>query len=282
MKILETFRDAIQGLDNFIPTERKVEAVRILLGLGFDYVDAGSFVSPKLVPQFADMDAVVDGIGHACSGSQLFVLAGNEEGALRACRHDQVDAIGFPFSTSETFLRKNINAGFEEAWCRLEAIRSVCEEYDRKLMVYLAMAFGNPYGDPVSARVCLDLAGRLATLGVTSIHLSDITGVATPRQVGTYYRSLTREHPGIEFGIHLHIKDESWRKLLAAAVDGGCTLFDGVTGGLGGCPMTGYEMLRNLPTSSILEFAAEEGIRVNVDTGRFHDAQDRIMALIGA
>jgi hydroxymethylglutaryl-CoA lyase len=277
LKILETFRDAIQGLEAVIPADQKVKIIRSLYKAGFDFLDIGSFVSPRLIPQFRDMERVLDMVGEPPSQTRTFVLAGNLEGAKRACSFRTVDVVGFPFSTSETFLKKNINANFKRSWSRLEQIREECDRSGKTLMVYLAMAFGNPYGDPVSEEICLEWSEKLHTLGINNIHLSDIIGTSTPEQISQYYRSLSAALPGVEFGIHLHISKADWYDKIHAAFSNGCRVFDGVISGLGGCPMTGYEMLENLPTANLLEFADRNMVATQIDREEF--AQARIQSL---
>lgn len=273
IKILETFRDAIQGLDHRIPSDTKVEIIRSLMEVGFDYLDVGSFVSSRIIPQFSDMDYVLDHIGESPGVTNLFALVANLEGAKQACSKQIIDMVGFPFSTSETFLYKNINAGFTRTWVTIENIAEECEREHKTLMVYLAMAFGNPYGDPVNIETCLEFTSRLYKMGIKHVHLSDIIGVAKPPMVAKYYRELTAAFPDIEFGIHLHIRDGMWQQNITEAWRNGCRIFDGVISGLGGCPLSGYEMLQNLPSADLLEFARKNKIQVNVNPAVFQKAR---------
>lgn len=274
MKILETFRDAVQGLEKIIPTATKVEVIRSLLEVKFDYLDIGSFVSPAIIPQFADMDRVLEALGTPSGPTKVFVLVANPGGAKRACRYNSIDVIGFPFSTSPTFLKKNINADVDAAWAAMEKVQEECVQNKKSLMVYLAMAFGNPYKDPVNVDICLEWSAKLLQLGVRNIHLSDIIGVAEPGQIADYYNALVREFPEVEFGIHLHTDGSGWHSKIKAAYDSGCTVFDGVISGLGGCPMTGYEMLGNLPTHHLVDFAVKSKIDLQVDQENFLKARE--------
>ena len=273
MKILETPRDAMQGLTEFIPTSKKVELINILLQVGFDILDVGSFVSGKAIPQMADTVDVIEQIDVSASGTKLFVLVANLNGAKKASEIDRVDYIGFPFSTSETFLLKNINAGFEKGWRLVNEMQTLCVKNNKNLMVYLAMAFGNPYGDPVSIEIIHEFVDKLSSIGIKTISLSDIIGVASPGMIGQTYALLTEKYPETKFGIHLHIKRNDWHDKIETAYQQGCQIFDGVINGFGGCPMTGYEMLGNLPTSNILEFAKSKGIELAIDDAKFNQAK---------
>ncbi len=273
MKLLETPRDAMQGLSTIIPTPQKVELINALMQVGFDILDVGSFVSEKAIPQMADTAEVIRQIDIAGSKTKLFVLIANLNGAKKAVEIDTVDYVGFPFSTSETFLKKNINAGFEKGWQLMDGMQELCIKNNKKLMVYLAMAFGNPYGDPVNIEIIHEFTDRLNLMGVKNISLSDIIGVASPEMVGQTYALLTEKYPEIEFGIHLHIKPDDWLEKIEIAYENDCHIFDGVINGFGGCPMTGYEMLGNLPTGNLLDFAQSKGIKLNIDTNKFNQAK---------
>ena len=273
IKILETFRDAIQGMAETIPTDTKIDIINSLLEVGFDYLDIGSYVSAKLIPQFADMDEVIEKINEPHKNTKLFALVANEKGASMASRVTRLDVLGYPFSTSETFLKKNINSNFDKSWRSVNKIQNTCVKTGKDLMVYLAMAFGNPYNDPVSIDICVKWTEKFVSLGVKNIHLSDIIGVATPIQIEEYYEILIHEFPEIEFGIHLHISEGDWYPKIQSAFNQGCHIFDGVISGLGGCPMTGYELLKNLPTSNLLEFAQKNNILTSVDSLLFEKSK---------
>ncbi len=280
IKILETFRDAIQGLEAFVPTADKLRIIRSLYQVGFDFLDIGSFVSPRIIPQFKDMEKVMDRVGEPPDNTRVFVLAGNLEGAKKACSFRNVDVVGFPFSTSETFLKRNINTNLQGAWVQLEQIREECDRAGKTLMVYLAMAFGNPYGEPVSGEICLEWAEKLSSIGINNIHLSDIIGVSTPEQIAHYYHILNDTLPGMEYGFHLHIAGTGWQDKIQAAFSNGCRIFDGVISGLGGCPMAGYEMLGNLPTTNLLEFADQNKIPTQINRKKFLEAQIRNIEIL--
>lgn len=265
MKILETPRDAMQGLTRIIPTAKKVELINALLKVGFDIVDVGSFVSERAVPQMADTFDVIRQIDTSGSNSKLFVLVVNLSGAKKAVEIEKMEYIGFPFSTSNTFLNKNINATMEHGWRLVEGIQELCVQNNKKFIVYLSMAFGNPYGDPVSVDIIHKYVDRLSTMGIKNISLSDIIGEASPEMIEQTYSLLTVKYPHIDFGIHLHIKNNDWHSKIEKAFQNGCKIFEGVINGFGGCPMTGYEMVGNLPTANIIDFAKESNIALKID-----------------
>ena len=274
IKILETPRDAMQGMSRIISNDEKLRLYQAILRANFDILDIGSFVNPAIIPQFADMSEVLDQLKQNESSTQLFVLVANEKGALMAESHPQIDWLGFPFSTSETFLKKNINIGFDDGWKRLFKINEICHRSDKKLMVYLAMAFGNPYGDECSLDGILQFTKKLFDRGILHISLSDIIGVAQPEFVAKVYALIHHTFPEISLGLHLHVnpKNLTWKENLQTALDNGCTRFDGVINGMGGCPMTGYELLGNLPTRRILDLAADNHINHQVNQKYFSEA----------
>jgi hydroxymethylglutaryl-CoA lyase len=274
MKILETPRDAIQGLNTFIPTTKKIETLNALLKVGFDIVDVGSFVSDKAIPQFRDMREVLEKIDLSDSKSDIFILVANGKGGEIASSFEKIDIIGFPFSTSPTFLKRNINSGFEKSEKIIDRLLDIAVKTDKKLFIYLSMAFGNPYGDSDSPDLIYEWTEKLVSEGISTISLSDITGVATPDQIAEIYSNLTTDFPGTEFGIHLHVKGDDWYSKIDAAYKNGCKVFDGVINGLGGCPMTGYELLGNLPTGNLIEYAQKNNIPVKIDMEKFKKARE--------
>jgi hydroxymethylglutaryl-CoA lyase len=271
-RILETPRDAMQGLSKPIPTEDKVRLINVLMQAGFDIIDVGSLVSPKLVPQMKDTPEILERIETSGSVSKIFVLVVNQTGARDAVASGKVDFIGFPFSTSQVFLRKNINSEVEQAWKTVNEIQNTCIAAGKQFMVYLTMAFGNPYGDPDGMEPIYRWTEKLHGIGIKHISLSDIIGVSTPESIETIYASLSAGFPEIEFGIHLHVRyGDGWEKI-RSAYQNGCSVFDGVINGHGGCPMTGYELLGNLPTSLIVEFAESNNIPTGIDRTKFTEA----------
>jgi hydroxymethylglutaryl-CoA lyase len=205
VKILETPRDAMQGLHRIIPTDQKVELINALLQVGFDIVDIGSFVSSKAIPQMADTQEVLDRINTEGSFSKLFVLVVNSKGALRAASNSRISYLGFPFSPSPTFLKKNINSDFDKAWKTINEIQNTCVKWNKEFMIYFSMAFGNPYGDPDEPEIMLKWTDKLHEIGIKSISLSDITGVSNPKKIKEVFGLLCHYYPEVEFGLHLHV-----------------------------------------------------------------------------
>jgi hydroxymethylglutaryl-CoA lyase len=273
VKIIETPRDAWQGLHYHIPTDRKVEMINALLKVGFDILEVGSFVSKKLIPQTADTGKILDQINPTLSQTKVMVLCGNAFGAKTAVSYDNIDYLSYPFSISETFLKKNINAGFDKAWENLVQIKDIADRTNKKTVVYLTMAFGNPYNDPVDIEIINHWVDRLDQVDIKTISLSDIIGVAEPGFIANVYSLLSAKYPNIEFGIHLHIKNNEWYDKLDAALQNGCKMVDGAITGMGGCPMTGYELLGNLPTGRIIEYLTKNRMTTKVSQPDFFKAQ---------
>jgi len=280
MRILETPRDAIQGLPDFIPTKKKIELLNELLKVDFDIVDVGSFVSDKAIPQFRDMKEVLESIDIADSKSEIFILVANRKGGEIAAGFEQVDIIGFPFSTSPEFLKRNINSDFIKAEKTIDELQNIALKSKKKIFIYLSMAFGNPYGDSDSPKLIYHWAEKLISKGITAIGLSDITGVAKPDMIAEIYSVLTKDFTETEFGIHLHVKDDDWYDKIDAASKNGCSIFDGVINGLGGCPMTGYDLLGNLPTGNLLEYARKNNISLAINPEQFEKAYMKFIEIV--
>ena len=277
-KILETARDAIQGLEKIIPTKDKVRLINSMLQVGFDIIDVGSFVSPKAIPQMADTAKVLDNIDLSTTKTKIFTLVATVRGGQNAAQFDQVDFIGYPFSTSETFLKKNINSNFIKAENTIDELQNFCVKTGKKLMLYFSMAFGNPYNDPVNAEIILYWTEKFRRKGISFISLSDIISSATPEMIDSIYGALSKEFPEITFGLHLHVKpNESGYEKIDMAYKNGCSIFEGVINGLGGCPMTGYELIGNLPTGNILSYAEKNNISTGINHNKFEQA--RLLAM---
>jgi len=273
IKILETPRDAIQGLDSLIPLTKKVELMNSLLKVGFDILDVGSFVSPKAIPQMADTEEVIRQLDLSQTNTKLFVLTVSAKGGEKAASFENISYIGFPFSPSATFLKKNVNSDFDKSMKTITDLQEICIRSNKTLIVYLSMAFGNPYGDSSGIEIIIKWVEKLQELGVSIISLSDITGVATPKMITEIYSSLSSKFPEIEFGLHLHTNRDDWYDKLDVAYKNGCRVFDGVINGLGGCPMSGYELLGNLPTGNIIEYAEKNNVFLKINKTEFLKSQ---------
>jgi hydroxymethylglutaryl-CoA lyase len=257
IKIIESPREGMQSLEHVIPTGRKVEYLNTLLKVGFDTVEVGSIVSPKLVPQMADSVTVIESLDFPATRSNRMVLAVNTKGAEIASGLRGITHISYPFSFSDTFLKLNLNTTVNKSFDTVKAIQEICEQTGKKAVIYISMAFGNPYGDPWSIDLLAEWAGRLAEINISVIPLSNVAIEIGPEQIREVFSCLVPRFPAVEFGLHLHTTGRDWEDSLKAAWDSGCRRFDSVINGYGGCPMSGKEMLGNLKTENLLEFSEE-------------------------
>jgi hydroxymethylglutaryl-CoA lyase len=272
VKIVECPRDAMQGIGPWIPTETKAAYINGLLGVGFDTVDFGSFVSPKAVPQMKDSAEVLKRLNRPPGSARLLCIVANERGAREAAAYDAVDCLGYPFSISETFQMRNTHATVGQSLTTVRTVRDVCEKSKKELVVYLSMAFGNPYGDPWSVDLAAAWVQTLAGEGVGVISLADTVGLAAAGDVGGLFASLVPAYPGIEFGVHLHCRPDNWKEKADAAFRGGCRRFDSAIRGYGGCPMAGDALVGNLPTENLIQYLEEKGVETGIDKNRFNQA----------
>jgi hydroxymethylglutaryl-CoA lyase len=266
VKLIECPRDAMQGIVPFIPTDVKVAYLNTLLQVGFDTIDIGSFVSPKAIPQLADTAEVLARIDRAGSRSKLLVIVANERGAEEAVKQDSVSYLGYPFSISETFQQRNTNTDIGGSWDRTARIAELAQAAGKELVVYISMAFGNPYGDTWNTEVALHWTDRLVKeLGVRTIALSDTVGVARPDDITAMFNALIPALPHVEFGAHLHCSPDNWRVKTQAAWEAGCRRFDGAIKGYGGCPMAEDELVGNLQMELFAGHLEYRGIRTGLD-----------------
>ena len=280
VKIIETPRDGFQGLKNIIPTRNKIDYLNRLLKAGFDTVEIGSFVSPKTVPQMADTEDVLSGLDLSEPHSRIMVLAGNTTGGLKAASSKMVDYILYPFSFSPTFLKRNLNTDRESSKKTIRELKHICKSYHKELIVYLTMAFGNPYGDPWSPLMVADWAGFLISEGMKILPLSDIMGDVTPATIRSVYTLLNKEYPQTEFGIHLHCKPGDHYEKVNAAWDCGIRRFDTVLDGFGGCPFASDHMVSNLDTRALMGFLEEKGIDPGINKTELAKAGEELDKLI--
>ena len=273
VKIIETPRDAFQGLKQIISTNKKLEYIQELIKVGFDSVDIGSFVSHKAIPQMADTEEIVQKLDLSESKSKIMVLVVNKIGANKAACYPQIDQLIYPFSVSPTFLKKNINADFDKAERSIDDILNACGKSNKEAIIYLSMGFGNPYKDDWSLEIIHHWVRNLVDKGVKTIPISDITGVSTPRVVKLVLKSVMKEFPDTTFGLHLHAHPKDWIEKVDAAYEIGCRYYDSVLGGMGGCPLTGYELLSNLKTENLLHYLNEKGVSTKIDTEQLRKAQ---------
>jgi hydroxymethylglutaryl-CoA lyase len=254
MKIIECPRDAMQGLDPFIPTDQKVGYLNQLLKVGFDTLDCGSFVSHTAIPQMRDTAEVLSRLNLSKSKSKLLTIVANQRGAEEACKFKQISYLGFPLSISETFQQRNTNKSIAEALNTVNDIQELCIKHSKKQVVYISMGFGNPYNDPYDVTIVEQFTDILATLDIEIISLADTIGVSEPTQIEYLFKSLTRKFSKIEFGVHLHSTPATRVEKIEAAYRSGCQRFDGALKGFGGCPMAKDDLVGNMATETILSF----------------------------
>lgn len=277
LEIIECSRDALQGIKTWIPTEQKIRYVQALLKVGFHTLDVGSFVSPKAIPQMQDTAAVLDALDRSNSSTSLLTIVANQRGAEAACEHKMVDFLGYPFSISENFQMRNTHKTIDESSVVLDEILNLCQKKNKKLVVYLSMSFGNPYGDPWSIELLANWVEILAKKGVQVMSLSDTVGTATPQILESVFSQLIPAFPNINLGAHLHCKPEEAVLKLMAAFAGGCRRFDGAIRGYGGCPMAKDELVGNLPTEKILSFCTANKIEHTIDPLHFESAYNEAL-----
>lgn len=265
LKLIECPRDAMQGWKNFIPTDQKIAYINQLLKVGFDTIDFGSFVSPRMIPQMADTKEVIAGIDLENSISKLLCIIANVRGAERAVVYDKISYLGFPFSVSPTFQQRNANSTVPESLERVREIKRLCDLNGKELVVYISMAFGNPYGDEYSEEVVLEWIKILVNEGVKILSLSDTVGVANPIQVASLVQKVIAGFPDIETGVHLHSTRIMWKEKIDAALNNGCLRFDGALKGIGGCPMAKDDLVGNMDSELMIPYFESLGYLKNFD-----------------
>jgi len=273
MKIIECPRDAMQGISDFIPTEKKVAYLNALLKVGFDTLDFGSFVSPKAIPQMKDTADVLSQLND--SKTKLLAIVANQRGADDACAFERIDYLGYPFSVSETFQQRNTNKSIGQSLSLVEDLQSSCQKHGKQLVVYLSMAFGNPYGEHWHEDIVAKWGEKLSELDVKTLALSDTIGVSNPSNIERLFSLLISEYPKVEWGAHLHTHPESWREKVETAYNSGCRRFDGAIKGFGGCPMAKDDLVGNMPTEKLVSFTQEKKIETGVNTLAFESAYNK-------
>jgi len=270
LHLTECPRDAMQGLHEFIPTDKKVAYINALLQCGFHTLDCGSFVSAKAIPQMQDTAEVLSLLD--ASPTKLSVIVANVRGAQEAVAHPRVDVLGFPFSISETFQHRNTNSTIEESLDRVKEIKQICTNHNKGLIIYMSMAFGNPYGDKWNQGIVAEWAEQLAAIGADVIMASDTIGSSTPDSIRDVFELLNGTFPKTEVGAHLHTTPLTWEPKIRAAWDSGVRRFDSAIKGFGGCPMASDKLTGNMPTERILEFLKDHHIPSGIDQAKFNAA----------
>ena len=271
LKIIECPRDAMQGWADFISTDKKIDYINSLLQVGFDAIDFGSFVSPKAIPQMRDTAQVLDKLKVDSSTSRLLAIVANLRGAEEASSFDQITYLGYPFSVSEEFQRRNTNASIAASLSRVEEIQRICIQRNKKLVIYISMGFGNPYGEPWSPEIVTTWVSKLAELGINIIALADTVGVSSPENISLLFNELIPALPGVEFGAHLHSHPFTWKEKVEAAFHSGCSRFDAALNGIGGCPMAEDKLVGNLATENLIGYFGGT-TALNLNTSAFENS----------
>ncbi|MDA9572947.1 hydroxymethylglutaryl-CoA lyase [Flavobacteriaceae bacterium] len=279
VKIIECPRDAMQSIKTFIPTNIKLSYLQSVVDVGFDVVDIGSFVSPKAIPQLSDTSIIIDSIDLSNSNSKLLVIVANKKGAISASKFDKIDYLGYPFSISENFQMRNTNKTITDSENELAEILFIAEKANKKVVVYLSMCFGNPYGDPWNLDIVNKWVQKLSEMGVKIISLSDTIGTSNPESIKSIFNSVLKNHNEIEFGAHLHSDPNTWHEKIQSAYESGCRRFDGAIKGFGGCPMASNELVGNMPTEKILSYLNTKKISNNVNTLRFESCYNQSLEI---
>lgn len=272
IKLIECPRDAMQGLHTFIPTETKAKYLNLLLQVGFDTLDFGSFVNPKAIPQMRDTAEVLSLLDLSKTRSKLLAIVANTRGAVEAVSFAEIDYLGYPFSISETFQLRNTNATIAESLDRVKRIQDLCLANDKEMVVYISMGFGNPYGDPWNAETVMHWVDELANLDINIFQLSDTIGVAQPPSISYLFGELIPAYPDLEIGAHFHTTAQTWQEKVDAAVENGCQRYDGAIRGFGGCPMAKDDLTGNMPMENLVTYFHDRQMNTNVDKDLFQKA----------
>ncbi len=280
VKIIECPRDAMQGIKtHFISTENKVRYINSLLKVGFDTVDFGSFVSPKAIPQMRDTADVLSQLDLSETKSKLLAIVANVRGANDASKFDEIQYLGYPFSISENFQMRNTGKTIAQSLKILNDILSIAQRSNKKVVAYLSMGFGNPYGDPWNVDIVAKWTDILAKMGVEILSLSDTVGVASGETINYLFSNLVPLYPNIEFGAHLHTHPDLWHEKVDAAFKAGCNRFDGAIKGFGGCPMAKDELTGNMPTEKLLSYFTAEKVDTNLNPLSFESAYNEALRI---
>ena len=282
VKIIECPRDAMQGIKTFIPTKNKVKYLQSLLNCGFDTIDFGSFVSPRAIPQMADTAEVLANLDLSETNSKLLSIVANVRGAQDACKHKEIQYLGYPFSISENFQMRNTHKTIAQSVETLEEILNLADANQKEVVTYISMGFGNPYGDPWNVDIVGQWTEKLAGMGVKILSLSDTVGSSNPETIGYLFSNLIPQYPAIEFGAHLHTTPTKWQEKVHAAYSAGCKRFDGAIQGFGGCPMAKDALTGNMPTEHMLSYFTTNKVETDVNWLVFEAAYNKAKELFSS
>lgn len=271
IKLIECPRDAMQGLHDFVPTALKIEYLNLLLQVGFDTLDFGSFVSPKAIPQMRDTEEVLAGLDLS-SATKLLAIVANLKGVENAVKHSEITYLGFPFSISETFQQRNTNSSIAQSLHTVEEMLNLCAKHEKEAVVYLSMGFGNPYGDEWNTAIVSHWTNELIQKGVKIISVADTVGVSTPDKITAILPPLVQQFPSVEFGLHLHSTPQERLEKIEAAFNAGCTRMDSALKGFGGCPMAADDLTGNIATEDVIHYLNEQGTELGLDMEKWQEA----------
>jgi hydroxymethylglutaryl-CoA lyase len=272
MKLVECPRDAMQGLANFIPTATKAAYLNLLLQVGFNTLDFGSFVSPKAIPQLRDTEEVLAMLDLSNTKTKLLAIVANLKGVTAAIKHKEISYLGFPFSISETFQQRNTNSSITQSLNTVDEMLNLCQKHQKEAVVYLSMGFGNPYGDDWNIEIVEKWSEELITRGVKILSVADTVGVCTPQKIEAVVSPLIKKFSTVEIGVHLHSTPTTRLEKIEAAYNAGCKRFDTALKGFGGCPMATDNLTGNLATEDLIAFLKTKGEDLNLNTQKWEEA----------
>ena len=272
IKLIECPRDAMQGIHHFIETKLKATYLNLLLQVGFDTLDFGSFVSPKAIPQLRDTREVLSQLDLAHTRTKLLAIVANLRGVEEAGMHPEISYLGFPFSISETFQQRNTNSSIAQSLVTVDRMLERCDQLNKTAVVYLSMGFGNPYGDEWNAEIVESWADTLVQKGVKILSLADTTGVSSPEKISYLLPTLIQRFPEVEIGIHLHSTPETRLEKIEAAYQSGCNRFDSALKGYGGCPMASDDLTGNMATEDLIDYFTKKGLDLNLNLDKWAEA----------
>jgi hydroxymethylglutaryl-CoA lyase len=275
IQLVECPRDAMQGFENFIPTNLKAEYINTLLKVGFHTIDFGSFVSPKAIPQMRDTAEVLSRLNLEGSSSKLLAIVANSRGAEQAASFSEIQYLGYPFSVSEVFQKRNTNRTIEDSLILVDRMQNLVAKHNKELVVYLSMAFGNPYQEVWHPDIVAKYTEILVNMGIRTLALSDTIGVSTKETISPLFSQLIPEFNEVTFGAHLHTNLKDWKEKVMAAYLSGCFRFDTAIKGLGGCPMAKDELTGNMPTEKMLSFLNEQDEESSINPLAFESAYNK-------
>ncbi|MFN4931489.1 MAG: hydroxymethylglutaryl-CoA lyase [Bacteroidota bacterium] len=275
ISLIECPRDAMQGLHDFIPTNLKADYINQLLKVGFDTIDFGSFVSPKAIPQLRDTAEVLNMLHLNDKHSKLLAIIANTRGAADACHFEEIDFLGFPFSISETFQMRNTNSSIQESLIRVDEIQNLCVKHNKKLVIYISMAFGNPYGDAWNGDIAIEYTTQLHQKGIRIFAMSDTIGSSNHENITDLFSKVIPAFKDCEIGAHLHSTPETRTEKIDAAFRAGCRRFDAAIHGIGGCPMAKDELTGNLATESVIDYFNSQKINLGLNQHELDAAYEK-------